>query len=106
MVSFALRGTLVYLDFSSLPINLWVVILEPGIAKDHALLSEAGDGEERPFRVDFVMEDYIYYFRDLTCFIGRAIHVVHQYGVRDTPGTHTFRMDKIFIYEVACSSRV
>jgi len=34
---------------SSLPINLWVVVLEPGVAKDHALLSETGDGEEHPF---------------------------------------------------------
>jgi len=60
VVSFALRGALVHLDFSSLPINLWVVVLEPGIAKDHALLSEARDSEEHPFRVDFVMEDYCY----------------------------------------------
>jgi len=37
-----------------LPIDLWVVVLEPGIAKDHALLSEAGDGEECPFGVGFV----------------------------------------------------
>jgi len=79
-VSFISRGALVHLYFSSLPIDLWVVILELCIAKDHALLSKAGDGKECPFGVDLVAEDYIYYFRDLTCFIGGAVYVVYWYG--------------------------
>jgi len=53
------------------------VVLEPGIAEDHALLSEAGDSEERPFGVGFVMEDYVYHFRDLTCLVRGAVHVVY-----------------------------
>ena len=82
------------------------MVLEPGIAKDHALLSKAGDSEECPFGVGFVVEDYVYYFGDLTCLVGGAVHVVHWYGVRDTLGAHTFHIDKVFIYEVAHSSRV
>ena len=97
---------MVHLYFSSLPIDLQVVILKPGIAEDHTLLSEAGDGKKRSFRVGLVMEDYIHNFRDLTCFIGGAIHVVHWYGVRDALGANTLSMDKVFIYEAACSSRV
>jgi len=69
-----------------LPIDLWVVVLEPGISKDHALLSEAGDSEKCPLRVSFVMKDYIHHFGDLTCLIGGTIHIVHQYGVRDALG--------------------
>jgi len=68
---------LVYLDFSRLPIDLQVVVLEPGIAEDHALLSEAGDSEECPFRVGFVVKDYVHHFGDLTCLIGGAVYVVH-----------------------------
>ena len=30
-----------------------------------------------PFRVGLVIEDYIYYFGDLPCFVGRAVHVVY-----------------------------
>jgi len=82
------------------------MVLEPDIAEDHALLSKARDGEERPFRVGFVMEDYIYHFRDLTCLVGGAVYVVHQYGARDALGAHTFHTDKVFIYEAACNSRV
>ena len=63
--------------FSGLPIDLWVVILEPGIAKDHALLSEAKDGKECSFGVDLVTEDYIHHFGNLTCFVEGAVYVVH-----------------------------
>jgi len=89
-----------------LPIDLQVVVLEPDITEDHVLLSEAEDSKERPFRVGFVTENYIYYFGDLTCFVGRAIHVVHRYRARDALGVNTFHVDKVSIYEVACSSRV
>ena len=54
-VFFALRGALVHMYLSSLPIDLWVVVLKPGVAEDHALLSETGDSKERSFRVSFVM---------------------------------------------------
>jgi len=89
-----------------LPIDLRVVVLEPGITEDHALSSEAGDSEERPFGVGFVTENHVYYFRDLTCLVGGAIHVVHWYGARDAPGVNAFCSDKVSIYEVAHSSGV
>ena len=82
------------------------MVLEPGVAKDHALLPEAGDGEEHPFRVGLIMENYVYYFRDLPCFVRGAVHVKYQYGSRDVLGANTLRTDKVFIYKVACSSGV
>jgi len=78
------------LYFSGLPIDLRVVVLEPGITEDHVLLSEAGDSEERPFGVGFVAEDYVYNFGDLACLVGGAVHVVHCYGARDAPSVNTF----------------
>jgi len=94
------------LYFSGLPIDLQVVVLEPGIAEDHALLSEARDGEECPFGVGLIIEDYIYYFGDLSCFIRRAVHIIYWYGAQDALGTNTLCTDKVFIYEAACSSGV
>jgi len=105
-VSFILRRTLIHLYFSSLPIDFWVVVLEPGVTKDHVLPSKARDSEERPFGVSFVTENYIYHFRDLTCLVGEAVHIVHQYGARDAPGVIAFRSDEVSIHEVACSSRI
>jgi len=106
MASFTSRRTSVHLHFSGLPIDLQVVVLEPGITEDHVLPSEAGDSEEHPFRVGFVMENYVYYFRDLTCLVGGAVHVVHWYRVRDALGINVFCLDEVSIYEVAHSSGV
>jgi len=74
---FTLRGALVHLHFSSLLIDLWIMVLEPGIAEDHALLPKVRDGEECPFRVGLIIENYVYHFRDLPCFVRGAIHVEH-----------------------------
>jgi len=106
MASFASRRTLVHLHFSGLPIDLRIVVLKPGITEDHVLPSEAGDSEEHPFGVGFVTENHIYHFRDLTCLVGGAVHIVHRYGARDAPGVNAFHSDKVLIYEVACSSGV
>jgi len=106
MASFTSRRTSVHLHFSGLPIDLQVVVLEPGITEDHVLPSEAGDSEEHPFRVGFVMENYVYYFRDLTCLVGGAVHVVHWYRARDALGINVFCLDEVSIYEVAHSSGV
>jgi len=82
------------------------MVLEPGVAEDRALLPEVRDGEECPFRVGLITEDYIYHFRDLSCFVRGAVHVEHWYGARDAPGANIFCMDKIFVYEVARGSGV
>jgi len=106
MASFISRRTLVHLYFSGLLIDLRVVVLEPGITEDCVLPSKAGDSEEHPFRVGFVMENHVYHFRDLTCLVGGAIYIVHWYGVRNALGVNAFRLNEVSIYEVACSSRV
>jgi len=103
---FTSRGAPIHLYFPGLPIDLWIMVLEPGVAEDHALLPEVRDGKERPFRVGLIMEDYIHHFGDLSCFVRGTIHVEHWYGARDVPDANTLHTDKIFIYEIACGSRV
>ena len=104
--SFTSRGAPIHLHFSGLPIDLRIMVFEPGVAEDHALLPEVRDGKEHPFGVGLITEDYIYYFGDLSCFVRGAIHVEHRYGTRDAPGTNTFRTDKILVYEVAGGSGI
>jgi len=94
------------LHFSGLPVDLWIIVLEPGVTEDHALLPEVGDGEEYPFGVGFITEDHVYHFGDLSGFIRETVHVEHWYGAKDVPDANTLRMDKIFIYEIACGSGV
>jgi len=104
--SFTSGGTSVHLHFSGLPVDLQIMVLEPGVTEDHALLPEVGDGEEHSFGVGFIMEDHVYHFGDLSSFIRGTVHVEHRYGARDVPGANTLRTDEIFIYEIACGSGV
>ena len=106
MASFTSGGTAVHLHFSSLPIDLQIMVLEPGVTEDHALLPKVGDGEEHPFRVSFIIEDHVYHFGDLSGFVRGTVHVEHWYGVRDVPGANTLRADEISVYEIACGSGV
>ena len=82
------------------------MVLEPGVTEDHALLPEVRDSKEYPFRVGLITEDHVYHFRDLSCFVRGTVHIEHWYGARDVLGTNTLCTDKVFIYEVACSSGV
>jgi len=82
------------------------MVLELGVAEDHVLLPEVRDGKERPFGVGLITEDYIHHFRDLSYFVRGAIHIEHQYGTRDAPGTDISCTDKILVYEVAGGSGV
>ena len=43
-VSFTSRRAPIHLHFSGLPIDLRIMVLEPGVAEDHALLPEVRDG--------------------------------------------------------------
>jgi len=70
---FTSRGALVHMHFSGLPIDFWIIVLEPDVAEDHALLPEVKDGKKHPFRVGLIIEDYIYHFGDLSCFVRRAV---------------------------------
>jgi len=106
VTSFISRGAPIHLHFSGLPIDLRIMVLEPGVAEDHALLPKVGDGEERPFGVGLITEDYIHHFGDLPRFVRGAVYVEHRYRTRDAPGTDTFCTDKILVYEVAGGSGV
>jgi len=74
---FTPRGVPIHLHFSGLPIDLRIMVLEPGVAEDHTLLPEVRDGEEHPFRVGFIMEDHVYHFRDLSGFVRGTVYVEH-----------------------------
>jgi len=82
------------------------MVLELGVAEDHALLPEVRDGKEHPFGVGFIMKDHVYHFGDLSGFVRGTVYVEHWYRARDVPGANTLCTDKIFVYEIACGFRV
>jgi hypothetical protein len=56
----AAHGTVQHADLFGLPVNLGVVLTEPGKAQDHALLAQLYDHKLSVLHMPFVPEDDIY----------------------------------------------
>ena len=78
-----------------LPVDLWVVLLEPGEAQDDILLSQAGDCEGGVFRVVIESEDCIHNLRNRARFIWSAIYIV------DWNGTDEFSSGEAVAFHIA-----
>jgi hypothetical protein len=76
----ALWGTSRHPDLFSLPVDLRVVLVEPGEAEDHGLLAQRGDCELGLLCMALVAQDNICDFSDGTCFVGSAIDIVDRDG--------------------------
>ena len=66
-----------HFDFSFVPINFGIMILEPGMSEQQLLFAETGDSKRSSFRMIFVMEDQVNYFGDGTGFIRSAVYIIH-----------------------------
>jgi len=58
-----------HLDSSSMEVNLWVVLVEPGHPKDHALLPKPCNRKQNAFGVAVVCHDHVNDFADASSFI-------------------------------------
>ena len=79
----------------SLPVDLQVVLLEPGEAQDDILLSQAGDCEGGAFRVVIESEDCIHNPCNGVRFVWSAIYVV------DWNGTDEFSSGEAVAFHIA-----
>ena len=70
-----------HFDVPGVPVDLWVVLLEPGVPEDELLLAESGHGELDSFAVALVMQDNVGNIPDGTSFIGRAVYIEDQDGL-------------------------
>jgi len=74
----AVCGTARHVDLFGLPVNLRVVLTEPGEAQDHALLAQLHDHKLSPLCMPIVLEDDICNLADCTALVGCSINVVDQ----------------------------
>lgn len=68
------------LHLLGLPIDLGIVLLEPGVPEDRVLPPEIGDCQENPLCVTSVPEDHIHNFSDQSSLVRGAINI--EYGDR------------------------
>ena len=67
-----------HFNFSLFPVNLGVMIFEPVVAEDQALLPESGDSQEHPLGVSLVPENYIHNLGNLSCLIRGTVDIEDQ----------------------------
>ena len=71
----AAAGAVGHLHLPGDPIDVWVMLLQPGVAHDHFLTAQACHGEEGTFRVVPVSQDQLHYLHHGASFVQGAIHI-------------------------------
>ena len=72
-----------HFDVPGVPVDFRVVLPEPGVPEDELLLAESGHGKLDSFAVALVMQDHIGNIPDGAGFIGRAVYIEDQDGLRE-----------------------
>ena len=89
----AAAGAAGHLHLPSDPINVQVMLLQPGVAHDHFLTAQACHGEEGMFQVVLVSQDQLHYLRHGASFIQGAIHITDGDWARKGLGREAVRFD-------------
>ena len=90
----------------ALPVDLWVVLLEPGEAQDDILLSKAGDCKGGAFRVVIELEDCIHYLHNRTPFIWSATYIVDWNGMDEFLSGEVVAFHIAPVHELTCGTTV
>jgi len=59
-------------------VDLRIVLVQPGKAKYHALLTEVGDCKQNTLRMSVIGHDHVDNFADASGLIERSIHIVNR----------------------------
>ena len=76
-----------HFNLAHTPVDLRVMLMEPGVSWYHILVDKTGCGKVSLLRVVLVAENDIYHLTDGPCFIGGAINIVHWDGTSEGLGS-------------------
>jgi hypothetical protein len=66
-----------HFNITRTPIDLWVVLTEPGVSQYHVLVAKTSYSKVGMFGVVSASENRVYHLTDGPRFIGRTINIVH-----------------------------
>src|SRR6266436_1172026 len=95
-----------HFNITCTPINLWVVLTEPGVSQYHVLVAKTGYSKMGTFGMVSVSENRVYHLTDGPCFIGRTINIVHWDGVCKGSGSELVLPNVVLVDEKSISSTV
>ena len=90
----------------SLPVNLWVMLLEPSKPKDDVLFPEVSDCKGRAFHMSIIPENCVYNFHDRTCLITSSINIEDWDGTLQLPSAKSVTFHVVLVHELTGGSTV
>ena len=82
-----------HLHLPGAPIDVQVMLLQPGVAHDHLLTAQACHSEEGAFQVVPVSQDQLHYLSYRASFVQGAIHITDGDWARKGSGREAVRFD-------------
>ena len=98
--------TLTHHYLPGLPVNLWVMLLEPSKSKDDVLFPKVSDCEGRAFRMSIIPENCVNDFRDQTCLVTSSIHIENWDGTLQLPSGKSVTFHVVLVHELTSGSAV
>src|SRR5882672_1110306 len=95
-----------HFNITRTPIDLWVMLMEPGVSQYHVLVAKTGYSKMGTFGVVLVSENRVYHLTDGPRFIGRTINIVHWDGACKGSGSELILPNVVPVNEKSVSSAV
>ena len=90
-----------WLGLLGLPVNLRIVLFQPGLSKDDILSAQVSDGEHSMFHVPIYLENNIHNFLNRASLISASIHVVDQDGSLELLGSEVVTFYIVPVHELS-----
>ena len=90
----------------SLPVNLWVMLLEPSKPEDDVLFPKVSDHKGHAFHMSIIPENCVNDFRDRTCLIASSIDIEDWDGMLQLPSVKSVTFHIVPVHELAGGSTV
>jgi len=90
-----------HFDGSGAEVDLQIVLVQPGEAKYHALLAEAGDCEQNTLGMSVVGHDHVDDFADASSLIKCSVHIVNRDRLGQLAGQKFRSGDEVLVDEIS-----
>jgi len=93
-------------DGSGAEVDLRIVLVQPGKAEYHALLTEAGDCEQNTLGMSVVGHDHVDDFADASGLIEHSVHIVNRDRLGQLAGRKVRLGDKVLVDEISSGTSI
>ena len=86
-----------------LPVNLWVMLLEPSKSEDDVLFPKVSDCKGCAFHMSVIPENCVNNFHDQTCLVASSINIEDWDGMLQLPSVKSVMFHIVPVHELAGS---